>query len=256
MSSTRSHMLIAVFFLALGVIGAQGAEELQVVKIPLSLSNAHLVKTAAGPFLVDSGSKGDLPKLAAALEREGVRVEDIVAVLLTHAHADHAGLAAEIRRRSGAVLIAGRGDRAMMAAGANDPVTPTSLVARLILVLPLDARYEPFTADVEVESELDLSAYGVAGRALPMPGHTPGSLVIALDDGRAFVGDMILGGWLGGALFPGRAGEHYFHANVAQNHANIVTLAGRPIRQYFLGHGGPVSAQSVRETFAVGAAVR
>jgi glyoxylase-like metal-dependent hydrolase (beta-lactamase superfamily II) len=44
-------------------------------------------------------------------------------------------------------------------------------------------------ADLVVREPLDLAPWGVAGRVVPMPGHTPGSLVVVLDDGRAFVGD-------------------------------------------------------------------
>lgn len=239
--------LLLLLSLISGAGSGQAIDDVRVVQIPLSMSNAFLVKSGTRSFLVDVGSKDDLPELAAALAREGVRFQDLAAVVLTHGHADHAGLAAEVRRRSGAVLIAGKGDRSMMESGVNEPVTATSLTARLILLLPIDASYEPFRADVEVDTELDLAVYGLAGRVLPMPGHTPGSLVVLLEDGRAFVGDMILGGWLGGALFPTRPGEHYFHMDVERNRASIAALAKRPIRLYFLGHGGPASQDAVRE---------
>jgi hydroxyacylglutathione hydrolase len=247
MSNLRRRVLPIAFLFAAGAGLAQAASDVQVVQIPLSMSNVHLIKGAARFFLVDTGSKDDLPALAAALAREGVRFRDLAAVILTHGHADHAGLAAEVRRRSGAVVIAGRGDRSMLESGVNEPVTPTSFTARLILMLPLDARYERLRADVEVDGELDLAPYGLAGRVLPVPGHTPGSLAVVLDDGRAFVGDMMLGGWLGGALFAQRPGEHYFHMDVAGNGHSLAALAKLPIRQYFLGHGGPLSQEAVRE---------
>jgi len=243
------RLLLASALLRQSGLAASGRdfEHVEVVQIPLSVSNVHLVKSGTRCFLVDAGSPDDLPKLAAALAREGVRFPDLSAVILTHGHADHAALAGEIRRRSGAVVIAGRGDRSMLESGVNEPVTPTSFTARLILMLPLDTRYEPLRADVEVDGELDLAPYGLAGRVLPVPGHTPGSLAVVLDDGRAFVGDMMLGGWLGGALFAQRPGEHYFHMDVAGNGHSLAALAKLPIRQYFLGHGGPLSQEAVRE---------
>jgi hydroxyacylglutathione hydrolase len=136
--------LLLVLLLVVGAGSGQATDEVRVVQIPLSMSNAFLVKSGTRSFLVDVGSKDDLPELSAALAREGVRFQDLAAVVLTHGHADHAGLAAEVRRRSGAVLIAGKGDRSMMESGVNEPVTATSLTARLILLLPIDASYKPF----------------------------------------------------------------------------------------------------------------
>jgi len=54
--------------------------------------------------LIDTGPKADVSRTAleAALQTQGYRVEDLRRVILTHHHADHVGLAAEIVARSGA----------------------------------------------------------------------------------------------------------------------------------------------------------
>ncbi len=256
MSAFLRQSFAFVVLLTFGAAFAQAGKPVEVVSITLSMSNVHLIKSASRYFLVDSGSKDDLPALTAALAQQGVALNEIAAVLLTHGHADHAGLAAEIRRRSGALLIAGSGDRSMLAAGVNDPVTPTGLTARLLLMLPLDPRFEPFRADIEVAQETDLSTVGFAGRAVPTPGHTPGSLAFVLDDGRAFIGDMILGGWWGGAVFAQHPGEHYFHGDRQRNTESLLGLAKQPIRQCFLGHGGPVSQDALRDYLGLPADVR
>lgn len=234
---------------AAGGAGAAGdaaapARTVGVTTIKLSLSNVHLLRGARA-VLVDAGGKGDLPALAEALEAQGLAWTDVAAVIVTHGHSDHAGLAAEIRRRSGATLVLGRGDVAMAAAGHNDDLQPTGFTARILMHFAIDPAYEAFAPDIVVDAELDLARFGIAGRVRQMPGHTPGSLVVELDDGRALVGDIMLGGFLGGAIWPTRAGEHYFHTDRARNRANVVALLSRPLHTFYLGHGGPVDRTSV-----------
>lgn len=90
-----------------------------------------------------------------------------------------------------------------------------------------------------------LDDYGVAGQLLHTPGHTPGSLSLLLDSGEALVGDLLMGGFLGGHLLPQRPGFHYFAQELAQGlHSLDQVLAMRP-KQLFVGHGGPLEAAQV-----------
>src|SRR3982750_3696878 len=81
-----------------------------VTAIPLPLAyvgtvNAWLLR--GDPItLIDTGPREEraLAALETGLGRHGLRVEDIELVLATHHHLDHAGLAATIQRRSGAVV--------------------------------------------------------------------------------------------------------------------------------------------------------
>lgn len=226
--------------------GAAVADPTPVVQIKLSMSNVYLLKLPR-PVLIDAGGKHDMAALEAGLTREGTTVNDMAAVLLTHGHSDHAALAAEIRRRSGASVLTGHAERVMIGAGKNDDLNPTNLMARILKTFAIDPNYEGFVPDFDVDTELSLTNLGIPGRAIQMPGHTPGSMVIVLDDGRAFVGDMILGGWFGGALFSNRPGEHYFHADIARNRQNVMTLLKAGVQSFYVGHGGPLTRESVAE---------
>lgn len=100
----------------------------QVLTFKLSLSNMHAIK-GSKTILIDAGSKSDLPALESELKQSGIKWKDISAVVITHAHSDHAALANSIRQRSGATIIVGHGDIDMAAAGHNDDLKPTNLMA-------------------------------------------------------------------------------------------------------------------------------
>ncbi len=207
----------------------------------------YLIKSAK-PVLIDAGSSGDMPDLVKALSAQGLKLQEVSLAVLTHAHSDHAGLARKLQR-AGIKLALGKGDVPMAQSGHNDDLKPTNLTAYLLKHLAIDPKFPSFTPDILVDDRLDLSPWGLKGHAQQMPGHTPGALVVHLDDGRSFVGDMFLGGYLGGRFSPSKAGEHYFHADAAQNLRNIQSLLKLPIKTFYLGHGGPVDRDSVMEAF-------
>jgi len=254
----RSPFLILALTFVLGCAGPtvvgraplapSGSAE--IVQIPLRLSNVFLIR-ARTPILVDAGTIGDLDDLEAALAERGVATSSVRLVILTHGHADHAGLAADLQKIARATVILGAGDVPLAAAGHNDDLRPTGF-AGAILKPFITSIYPELVPDVTVRpgDSLDLAPWGLAGKIVAMPGHTPGSLVVLLADHTAFVGDMIAGGDLGGLFFPHSPREHLYQADPVQNRRNIQRLLDLGVTKFYLGHGGPVTGEAVRSLVA------
>ena len=221
-----------------------------VFTLKLSFSNVHVIR-AASPVLIDAGSPSDWQTLVDKLADYEMKPCDIRWVVLTHAHPDHGGLAAKFQEGCGAKVVMHRRDIPMAAAGGVDPALKyTRWISRLIWKL-VDYQYLPFKPDLAIDvapfQSFDLAAIGLEGHAISVPGHTSGSLAIALSDGRTFLGDMMAGGYLGGLVHAGQASEHYFHGDSAQNYRSLRGLleAEALSHTFYLGHGGPLQRSDV-----------
>jgi glyoxylase-like metal-dependent hydrolase (beta-lactamase superfamily II) len=224
-----------------------GTPTVTVTTIRLRAANAHLVRGRRGTVLVDSGTAGSVPALRRHLRRLWVEPASLDAVVLTHGHADHAG-GARLLVGDTVPVVVGAADDAVLRAGHNPPLHPTTMSARVIRPF-VDRAFPPYRGDRLVDGELDLAEFGVDLVARTVGGHTPGSLVVV---GRrpgepALVGDLVRGGHLGGQLSPQTPLPHYFSDDTARDLALLraIITTHRPDRLH-LGHGGPVPAHDVR----------
>lgn len=78
---------------------------------------ALLITTPQGHVLVDAGMPGFAPQVAKNIEALGFRPHDVRWILNSHAHFDHAGGFAELKRLTGAKLAATAGDRDLLERG-------------------------------------------------------------------------------------------------------------------------------------------
>jgi metallo-beta-lactamase class B len=78
---------------------------------------SYLIHTAAGDIVLDGGLVQTAPQIEANIQTLGFKVKDVKILLNSHAHFDHAGGLAELKKNTGAKLVAMNGDAELLARG-------------------------------------------------------------------------------------------------------------------------------------------
>ena len=158
---------------------------------PFDLLNSFaFVEPDGSVTLVDAGYAATTPRVVAGLAALGAAPQDVRRVVLTHAHADHAGGAAGWQADHGSHVAAHRDDVADLGAGVNPAgdrrYRRTRLLARFTA-----ATYAPVRVDVVLS---DGEVLDVAGglRVVHTPGHTAGHVSLLHEPtGVLVTGDVI-----------------------------------------------------------------
>ena len=210
----------------------------------LRYSNAYLV-VGDRPILVDTGSRGDAAKIVAGCAAAGVKIRDLAMILHTHVHSDHFGNTAELAAEAGCPVAYPPGDRPLATRGNNGPLQGVGLRGRILARLLAHLPFRTRAADIDADEGSRLDEFGVSGSILHTPGHTPGSISVLLDAGDAIVGDVIMGGWAGGAIRPSQPNFHYFADDLPGAMASIDRILAAASGRLFVGHGGPLNHDAV-----------
>ena len=219
--------------------------------IRTSVVRSYLI-VEEGAILVDCGPPGQAKKIERQLGRLTVDPTDVTLIVLTHSHADHAGCVNELRELTGARIVVGSADRGWLEQGVVAVPTPTNAWGKFVaatfkaLMLPF-VQLPAAEADIFVEDEdLDLAPYGVNGRVLATPGHTPGSLTVLLHGGDAIVGDMAMSG----PPFASRPGLPFAAEDTEALLKSWRELLRRGAKTIYPAHGKPFPADVMRALLA------
>jgi hydroxyacylglutathione hydrolase len=218
-----------------------------IIPIRLSIANVVVIKDDRA-ILIDTGCSHEAPAIVEALEREGVRFGDLALILHTHGHWDHAGSTWQLKTWTKTPIAIHRADADKLRTGQCPPLQPAGLAGRFLRPF-LQRTFPGAEADILMDEDMDLAPFGIRGRVIGTPGHTPGSVSILTADGEAIVGDLLMGGYWGGRLFPRRPGYHYFAEDFSLLQQSIAKLIDLRPTTFLPGHGGPLSLESVVRRF-------
>ncbi len=217
--------------------------------LPFHMVNAHLIMGDKGCVLVDCGLPGSETRVASLLARHNRTLRDIRLIVVTHAHVDHAGGAQALRNLTGAPILAHQGDLPYYRREIPMQYCPSGWAGSVFLKTSLPHEgYAAFEPDILLQDgqEFDLQAVGFAGKVLPTPGHTTGSVSVVMDTQEALVGDMVASGMLIGGLFRrGHAIRPPFEDDPQRVGWELKKLLNQGCRKFHLGHGGPLNAGEV-----------
>jgi glyoxylase-like metal-dependent hydrolase (beta-lactamase superfamily II) len=146
--------------------------------------------------VVDPGD--NIPEILSRLQKHGLTLRQII---VTHAHIDHVGGAALLRKSTGAPVLMNQQDLGllgMMEMQADWLGVPTPQVA---------------PPDASAEDGLTIGLATLPAHVLHTPGHTPGSICLLFPDHHLLLaGDTLFAGSIGRTDLPGGDGRQILHS--------------------------------------------
>ena len=136
----------------------------------------YLLTSPQGHILIDSAMPEATPLIEANIQKLGIKLSDIKYLLNTHAHMDHTGGLAQLKKDSGAQLVSGEKDKPLLEGGYYPGRENEEVL-----------QFPPVKVDRVVHEGDTVSIGNITLTAHETPGHTPGctSWTTAAKDGDA-----------------------------------------------------------------------
>jgi len=221
-----------------------------IYSIPLGFDHCYLIQDK-GTIMVDGGAPKKAKEFTKAVEKIGINTRDIKLIILTHAHWDHIGSVKEIKELTGAKIALHHLEKEWLEKSLKR--TPPGVttwgrtLGKIMTVLSPLISIPGTNVDVAIGNEgLLLDGYGIPGKAIHTPGHSPGSVSILLETGEAFVGDMAMN------EFPLRfsPGLPIFAEDPVKLNESWKLLLDQRVKMIYPSHGKPFPADVIRKAIS------
>ena len=138
-----------------------------------------LITTLDGNILINTGIDGSVPLIRSSIESLGFKFKDTKILLTTQAHYDHVAAMAEMKRLTGAKMLATDGDAPVLEDGGKSDY----------LFTDPKFKFAPVKVDGRIKDGQKISLGGTELTAYLHPGHTRGSVSYGLtvaENGRNY----------------------------------------------------------------------
>ncbi len=207
----------------------------RIIPLKLGFSDAHLVLDEQA-ILIDTGFNVTIEHYRSLFSLAGIKPQDITLLVITHGHADHYGNVRLLKELTGAPVLCHTQAAQALQTGIDEAIIPCKGLGESVwkqIKNHLPRTSSTIMPDLLAGKTFDLTPYGVAGKILHTPGHTPGSLSVLLNSGEAIVGDLIVK-----PPFSSAPSLAYFAYDEVALQRSVNCLL-QEAHTFFSAHGGP-----------------
>lgn len=202
---------------------------------------SFLITTPKGHFLIDGGFVETAPQIERNISQLGFKLADVKVLLNSHAHFDHAGGLAELKKKTGARFIASARDAELLRAGGHGDFRFGDTLS-----------FPPVEVDQIIGDGESVALGDQKLLALLTPGHTKGNTTWAtkISDGtRSY--DVVFAG-SPTALDYRLIGKESYPGIAADFEKTFAVLKKLPCDIFLSDHGSFFAFQQKRERLARG----
>ena len=193
-------------------------------------SHVYIVDGGDELAVIDTGTGRGESEILTRAHADGLDLDKVRFILVTHGHLDHAGGAAGLRAHLGAQVMASAETADFLRRGDEDAISLSA--ARRAGVYPADYRLESTEVDRELRDGDRIRVGELEIEVLETPVHCAGHLCFVLhtsDRTCLFSGDML---FFGGTI----ALQHIWDCDVQAHVRSIERLRGLGVDAFFPGH--------------------
>jgi len=202
---------------------------------------SFLITTPQGHILLDGGFVETTPQIERNIAQLGYKLEDVKILLNSHAHFDHAGGLAELKRKTGAKMIASARDAELLRAGGHGDFRFGDTLT-----------FPPVEVDQIIGDGESVQLGGQKLIALLTPGHTKGNTTwtTKISDGQKSYAVVFAGSPT--ALDYQLVGRESYPGIAADFEKTFAVLKKLPCDIFLSDHGSFFSFEQKRERLARG----
>lgn len=213
----------------------------------LGTSNCYIIKTGNGCIMIDAGGKKKTKKFIKFLKKHSIDPKDIKYIIVTHTHYDHVGSLKEISNILDAKIVVHENESSYLRKGFTKFPKGTLWITKLISNLGNRyfqniGEYDPVEADIKITGEYILSDFDVQVKIFHTPGHTLGSICVAVDNKELFAGDTLFNMFFSSTFPP-------FANNWKQMMKSWEFLISEGYQRFYPGHGKPFSKEKLNMSY-------
>ena len=220
--------------------------ETKIHSLKFGINRCYIIQSE-GTIMIDGGPPNSINKFEKYLDKLSINPSEIQLIVLTHADFDHAGSAKDFKNLTGAKVLIHKNESENLKKGAMTwapGVTAWGKISRFIFKPLIGGNKIPgLKADIVMEKdEFSLNDYGIKGKILFTPGHSPGHISVLLDNGDCFAGCMAHNI----RLFTRKPDFPIYASDIEQLKNSWKKLLKLGANSIYPGHGNPFSVQFIK----------